>query len=100
MQFLKILLFFLVFSFYSYSQNPLVSDDVIKQKVWVDSIYNTLSVDQKIGQLFTIWVATKQGDDKMKEISSIIEKNHLGGLIFSLGNIKDQAKYTNDFQSI
>tara|TARA_B110000908_G_scaffold109419_1_gene128357 strand:- start:1414 stop:3399 length:1986 start_codon:yes stop_codon:yes gene_type:complete len=36
----------------------------------------------------------------MKEVSSIIEKNHLGGLIFSLGNIKDQAKYTNIFQSI
>ena len=100
MHFLKILLFFLVFSFYSYSQNPLVSDDGVKQEVWVDSIYNTLSIDQKIGQLFTIWVATKQGDDKMKEVSSIIEKNHLGGLIFSLGNIKDQAKYTNIFQSI
>ena len=100
MHFLKILLFFLVFSFYSYSQNPLVSDDAVKQEVWVDSIYNTLSIDQKIGQLFTIWVATKQGDDKMKEVSSIIEKNHLGGLIFSLGNIKDQAKYTNIFQSI
>ena len=100
MHFLKILLFFLVFSFYSYSQNPLVSDDAVKQEVWVDSIYNTLSIDQKIGQLFTIWVATKQGHDKMKEVSSIIEKNHLGGLIFSLGNIKDQAKYTNIFQSI
>ena len=100
MHFLKILLFFLVFSFHSYSQNPLVSDDAVKQEVWVDSIYNTLSIDQKIGQLFTIWVATKQGHDKMKEVSSIIEKNHLGGLIFSLGNIKDQAKYTNIFQSI
>ena len=100
MHFLKILLFFLIFSFYSYSQNPLVSDDAVKQEVWVDSIYNTLSIDQKIGQLFTIWVATKQGHDKMKEVSSIIEKNHLGGLIFSLGNIKDQAKYTNIFQSI
>ena len=100
MHFLKILFFFLIFSFYSYSQNPLVSDDGVKQEVWVDSIYNTLSIDQKIGQLFTIWVATKQGDDKMKEVSSIIEKNHLGGLIFSLGNIKDQAKYTNIFQSI
>ena len=100
MYFLKFLLFFLVFSFYSYSQNPLVSDDAVKQEVWVDSIYNTLSIDQKIGQLFTIWVATKQGHDKMKEVSSIIEKNHLGGLIFSLGNIKDQAKYTNIFQSI
>lgn len=73
---------------------------MIRVGAWVDSIYNSLSTDQKIGQLFTIWVATKQGADKMKEVSSIIKKNHLGGLIFSLGNIKDQAKYTNEFQSI
>jgi beta-glucosidase-like glycosyl hydrolase len=100
MNFLKTSLFFLFFSVCSYSQNPLISEDKFKQEVWVDSTYNSLSIDQKIGQLFTIWVATKQGPDKMKEVSSIIKKNHLGGLIFSLGNIKDQAKYTNDFQSI
>ena len=100
MKFLKTLLFFLLFYNYSFSQNPLISKDKVKQEIWVDSIYNSLSTDQKIGQLFTIWVATKQGADKMKEVSSIIKKNHLGGLIFSLGNIKDQAKYTNEFQSI
>jgi len=100
MKFLKPLLLFLLFYNYSFSQNPLISKDKVKQEIWVDSIYNSLSTDQKIGQLFTIWVATKQGADKMKEVSSIIKKNHLGGLIFSLGNIKDQAKYTNEFQSI
>ena len=100
MKFLKTLLLFLLFYNYSFSQNPLISNDKVKQEIWVDSIYNSLSTDQKIGQLFTIWVATKQGADKMKEVSSIIKKNHLGGLIFSLGNIKDQAKYTNEFQSI
>ena len=100
MKFLKPLLLFLLFYNYSFSQNPLISNDKVKQEIWVDSIYNSLSTDQKIGQLFTIWVATKQGADKMKEVSSIIKKNHLGGLIFSLGNIKDQAKYTNEFQSI
>ena len=36
----------------------------------------------------------------MEEVANIIKKNHLGGLIFSLGNIKDQATYTNKFQSI
>ena len=100
MHFFKTLLFFLLISFFSYSQNPLITSDKIEQEVWVDSIYNSLSIDQKIGQLFTIWVATKQGPEKMDEVSSIIKKNHLGGLIFSLGNIKDQAKYTNIFQSI
>ena len=90
----------MIFSSLLFSQNPLLTKDVENQKKWVDSIYNNLSIDQKIGQLFTIWVATKQGPEKMKEVLSIIEKNHLGGLIFSLGNISDQAKATNKFQAI
>ena len=83
-----------------YSQNPLLTIDKEDQKKWVDSIYNSLSIDQKIGQLFTIWVATKEGPEKMDEVAEIINNNHLGGLIFSLGNIKDQVIATNRFQSI
>jgi beta-glucosidase-like glycosyl hydrolase len=92
-------LFFIIFS-YSFGQNPLTTKDHVNQKKWVDSIYNSLSSDEKIGQLFTIWVATKQGTEQMDKVAEKIKKNHLGGLIFSLGNIKDQAKYTNKFQSI
>ena len=95
-----IVLFFSLFSFSLFSQNPLLTYDHENQKIWVDSVYNSLTVDQKIGQLFTIWVATKQGPEKMKEVSEKIKKNYLGGLIFSLGNIKDQAVATNTFQSI
>ena len=94
------LFFFLIVFNNIYSQNPLKTKDHLKQQFWVDSIYNSLSSDQKIGQLFTIWVATKEGEARMNEIASLIEKNHLGGLIFSLGKIEDQAKYTNRFQSI
>ena len=90
------LLFFIIFS-YSFGQNPLTTEDRINQKIWVDSTYNSLSSDEKIGQLFTIWVATKQGPEQMDKVAEKIKKNHLGGLIFSLGNIKDQAKYTNKF---
>tara|TARA_B100000768_G_scaffold180901_1_gene202114 strand:+ start:4040 stop:6415 length:2376 start_codon:yes stop_codon:yes gene_type:complete len=96
--FFTLILFFFTFSLFS--QNPLITSDYENQKKWVDSIYGSLTIDQKIGQLFTIWVATKQGPEKMKEVSEIIEKNHLGGLIFSLGNLKDQAIATNNFQSI
>ena len=96
--------YFLTFYFFSvttlFSQNPLVTIDSKEQNLWVEKTYNSLTTDQKIGQLFTVWVATKEGPEKMKEIESIIKKNHLGGLIFSLGNIKDQAEATNRFQSI
>ena len=96
-----LLIFSLFFcSFFTYSQSPLKTSDSENQKKWVDSVYNSLTVDQKIGQLFTIWVASKEGSEKMDEISEIIKKNHLGGLIFSLGNVNDQALATNKFQSI
>ena len=100
MRYYSTLFFVMLFSSFLFSQNPLLTKDFENQTKWVDSIYNNLSIDQKIGQLFTIWVATKQGPEKMKEVLSIIKKNHLGGLIFSLGNINDQAKATNKFQSI
>jgi len=96
----SITLFTTLLFFFSHSQNPLKTPDFQNQNKWVDSVYQSLNIDQKIGQLFTIWVATKQGDEKMNEIEKIIKKNHLGGLIFSLGNVSDQAKATNRFQSV
>ena len=79
-----IFLLFFVFLTNINSQNPLLSSDHSDQVKWVDSVYNSLSIDEKIGQLFTVWVATKYGDDEIKEISKLIENYHLGGLIFSL----------------
>ena len=96
-------LYFILFSFFSsslFSQSSLVTKDYENQKIWVDSVYSSLTIDQKIGQLFTIWVASKDGPERMDEIADIIKTNHLGGLIFSLGNVKDQAIATNRFQSI
>ena len=95
-----IFLLFFVFLTNVNSQNPLLTSDHSDQVKWVDSVYNSLSIDEKIGQLFTVWVATKYGDDEINEISKLIENYHLGGLIFSLGNIKDQALAINHFQKI
>ena len=53
----NLLLLFIGFIYFtSFSQSPLVSSDELDQIKWVDSVYNNLTVDQKIGQLFTIWV--------------------------------------------
>ena len=54
------ILFFFSF-FTSFSQSPLTTIDESNQKKWVDSVYQTLSQEEKIGQLFTVWVATKYG---------------------------------------
>lgn len=69
-----------------------------QQQVWVDSVYQSLSVEQRIGQLFM--VATYSGGEKYNEplISKLITENHIGGLIFMQGTAENQARLTNQYQ--
>ena len=68
------------------------------QNRWVDSIYNELSLEQKIGQLFM--VAAYSGTDKYneQEIKSLIRNQQIGGLIFMQGTASKQARLTNQYQ--
>ena len=59
-----------------------------------------MSLDQKIGQLFTPMVFSKKGDEHFDEIKNLIEKYHIGGLIFSLGGPVTQSHWLNEFQAL
>lgn len=65
---------------------------------WVDSVYNSLTIEQKIGQLFM--VAAYSGGDKRNDqfIENLIEKKHIGGIIFMQGTAEEQIKLTNKWQ--
>ena len=68
--------------------------------VWVDSIYNSLTLDQRIGQLYMI--AAYSGGEKYNQplIEKLIRENSIGGLIFMQGTPKAQIEQTNRYQSI
>lgn len=68
--------------------------------VWVDSVYNSLSLEQRIGQLFMI--AAYSGGEKYNQslIEKLIKENGIGGLIFMQGTPKAQAEQTNKFQKM
>ena len=68
--------------------------------VWVDSVFNTMTIDEKIGQLLMVAAYSNKGESHVKEVSSLIEKHHLGGLIFFQGGPLRQAKQINLYQSI
>jgi hypothetical protein len=51
---------------------------------WVDSLMNTMSLDQKIGQLFMAAAYPKQGPENTKHVVKLINDYHIGGLIFFL----------------
>ena len=94
-------IFFLFISFQGISQvkSPLFSEDYPQQKKWVDSVYDSMNLKEKVGQLFmaSIW---SKNENEADSIRKQIEENHIGGLIFSKGGPVKQAQLTNEFQEM
>jgi len=93
---------FLVTFFNSYSQNldPLRTDDYYAQEKWVDSILNSMTIDQKMGQLFMIQAYSNLDTVHENKIKEMIQKYHVGNLIFMQGTPSKQVKLTNTYQSL
>jgi beta-glucosidase-like glycosyl hydrolase len=68
-------------------------------KKWVDSIYSSMSLDEKIGQLFMVAAYSNKDDAHFNSIEKLIKDNKIGGLIFFQGGPVHQAKLTNCFQA-
>ena len=95
-----LILFF--FNFLSAQEfDPLLLEkDQTNQKKWVDSIYNSMSIHEKVGQLFMVDVFSKDSKDKTDLINSLIKDYYIGGIIFSKGGPVRQAKLSNQYQKI
>jgi beta-N-acetylhexosaminidase len=73
-------------------------DNTAIKNHWVDSIYNALNEDERIGQLFM--VAAYSGGKLYNEelITQLINAHQVGGLIFMQGGPARQAILTNKYQ--
>jgi len=95
-------LFFIIFSSSVLAQvqsSPLDSSDKSRQKSWVDSTYNALSLNEKIGQLYMVQVFSNQDKATKKNILNQIKSHHIGGVIYSKGGPVRQALLNNELQS-
>ena len=98
----KIVFVFLILSFWSSKAqdlDPLKDSNEFAQKKWVDSMFSTMTIDQKIGQLFMVQAYSNLDEKHSIGIDSLIEKYHIGGLIFMQGTPIKQAELTNRYQS-
>lgn len=66
---------------------------------WVDSILLSLSLEEKVAQLFMISVYSSQGKEQLEKAAQYIEKYNIGGVIFMQGSPSKQVQYTNYLQS-
>lgn len=71
----------------------------INQRAWVDSVINTMTIDEKIGQFFMASVYSNRDASHKQEISKLISDYKIGGLLFFKGHPSVQASWTNDFHS-
>ncbi|WP_445454658.1 glycoside hydrolase family 3 N-terminal domain-containing protein [Flavobacterium sp. 25HG05S-40] len=67
---------------------------------WVDSIYNQMSFDEKVGQLFMVAAYSNKDAAHTTDIEKLITENKIGGLIFFQGGPMRQARLTNKYQSL
>ncbi len=67
---------------------------------WVDSVFNSLTPEQRVGQLIWIDVTAKNNLSKQFKDAELIKKYGFGGIIFFEGEPVTQANLTNFYQSI
>ncbi len=80
--------------------DPLLAKDSLAQKQWVDSLYNKMTLEEKVGQLFMVDLFPEESQKNIDKVKFLIKNHHVGGVIFFKGNPKQQAELTNTFQEM
>lgn len=82
------------------SINPKADSESLKiQNEWVDHIFDSMSQDEKIGQLFMIRAHSDKGAEHEAAVERLIKDYHVGGLCFFQGTPEKQVKLINRFQA-
>ncbi len=102
-RFLFFSLLFISYSVFSKSLKPpfhLIKPS-FNQIRWVDSVYQSLTLDEKIAQLFMVPAySNKNKEHPPEETKELIAKYNVGGLIFMQGGPKHEAALTNLYQKL
>jgi beta-N-acetylhexosaminidase len=85
---------FILFSFVQARKTP------PSKQQWVDSVFKSLSKEEKIAQLMVIRAHSNLGQDHVNGVVNLIKKYNVGALCFFQGGPVRQANLTNYYQSI
>lgn len=86
--------FFISFSAFSQYKSRLSAEK------WTDSVFNSLSNEQRIAQLMVIRAHSNLGADHVAKVTEDIQKYNVGALCFFQGGPIRQAVLTNFYQGI
>jgi len=72
----------------------------LQEQVWVDSVYQQLSPQERIGQLFMVAAYSGGENYNQADIEKLIKAHQIGGVIFMQGTPEKQAAQTNEYQQM
>lgn len=81
-----------------YQPKNLSKEGLKKANEWVDKTYNSLSQDEKLGQLFIVALYTNRGEDYINNVRNIVTNEKIGGLILMQDDAAREINLVNEFQ--
>lgn len=91
-RFLKALFISFLFSFLS-------GNGLYAQSFKVDSVLSTMTLEEKIGQLFMVAAYSNKGEGHQAELEKLVRDYHIGGVIAMQGGPERQKKLLHRLQS-
>ena len=67
---------------------------------WVDSVYRSMSLEERIGQLFMVRAHSNLGPEHVRQVTRQIQDYKIGGLCFFQGTPTRQIELVNQYQSL
>ena len=74
--------------------------DQVAMNAWVDSVFDSMSPEARIGQLIIAAVTPSDNNATRELVRRLVTQNMVGGLIYENSTIADQAAVTNLAQSL
>lgn len=102
-KYLSILCFSISYMVSGYAQaDPNLFAKVDKEKMnhWVDSVFDSMSYEERIGQLFMVIADPKSDNRNMQRLQRYVSEIKIGGVLFHKGNPLTQAAVTNRVQKM
>ncbi|MCC2547864.1 serine hydrolase [Hymenobacter sp. BT175] len=72
----------------------------VAEENWVDSVFNTLTPDQRLGQLFMVAAYSNKDRRHVQQVDELVRTHGIGGIMFLQGGPRRQASLTNHYQKL
>ena len=71
-----------------------------QSSTWAQNTFDSMSVDERLSQLFMIEVRPTYGAQHLASVDKLIKDHQVGGVIFFKGNPTQQVQLTNKYQAM